>query len=244
MWYNVVHGKGMMDLRNTSGLRGAMAVFRGGEKESTQVNRAARPRILLVDDERAVRTSLAASLSEAGYLVRGVRSGEEALRVLREGERPDLVLLDVMMPGRDGFSTCAEIRSLDRDLPIVFLSALDEERDQIRGLEVGADDYVSKSASQAMLCARIGKALERVAHLARIDAPPSMTKTEAGIFRLLASERGRYFSYREIFAAVCGEGYVGDEAAIRVHVSHMRRKIPSSSLRASIRRASTTNSPT
>jgi len=131
------------------------------------------------------------------------------------------------MPGRDGFSTCAEIRSLDRDLPIVFLSALDEERDQIRGLEVGADDYVSKSASQAMLCARIGKALERVAHLARIDAPPSMTKTEAGIFRLLASERGRYFSYREIFAAVCGEGYVGDEAAIRVHVSHMRRKIPS-----------------
>ena len=75
------------------------------------MNRAARPRILLVDDERAVRASLAASLSEAGYLVRGVRSGEEALRVLREGERADLVLLDVMMPGRDGFSTCAESRS-------------------------------------------------------------------------------------------------------------------------------------
>jgi len=184
-----------------------------------------RQKILLVDDDRAVRTSLAASLSDAGYDVQCVRSGDEALQAIGES-RPDLVLLDVMMPGRDGFSTCAEIRRVDRETPVVFLSALDEERDQIRGLELGADDYVSKSASKAMLRARIRKALDRAAHFSRIDAPPSMTKTEAAIFRLLASERGRFFTYREIFAAICGEGYVGDEAAIRVHVSHMRRKIP------------------
>lgn len=185
----------------------------------------ARYQILLVDDERLVRTALAARLGQAGYDVREARTGAEALRLFGE-RRPDVVLLDVMMPGIDGFAVCAEMRRLDRETPIVFLSACDAERDQIRGLSLGADDYVSKAASEALLVARVRKALERADRFSRLDAPPSMTKTEADIFRLLESECGRFFTFREIGAAVVGEGYMVDESLIRVHISHMRRKLP------------------
>lgn len=183
------------------------------------------PTVLLVDDERAVRASLSAVLADAGFAVKTARSGAEALRLFRAA-RPDLVLLDVMMPVLDGFAVCAEMRRDDRETPIVFLSAYDGERDQIRGLEVGADDYVSKSASAALLVARIQKAIARADRFSRQDAPESMTKTEADIFRLLESDTGRFFSYHEIFDAICGEGYRADERAIRVHMSHLRRKLP------------------
>lgn len=184
-----------------------------------------RPVILLVDDDRAVRMSLAAMLVDAGFDVKVARSGAEALRSFRTS-RPELVLLDVMMPGLDGFTVCEEMRRDDRETPIVFLSACDGERNQIRGLDVGADDYVSKSASAALLVARIRKAIIRADRFSRQDAPASMTKTEADIFRLLESDCGRFFTYHEIFAAICGEGYRADERAIRVHMSHLRRKLP------------------
>ena len=86
-----------------------------------------------------------------------------------------------------------------------IISALDAEDDQIRGLDAGADDYVSKTASPALLEARIRKALERADRFSKMDAPAAMTKTDADIYRLLESDSGRFFSYREIFSAVCGE---------------------------------------
>ena len=181
--------------------------------------------ILLVDDERTIRDSLSRLLREAGFSVRVAANGAAGVEVFRE-RRPDLVLLDVMMPGMDGYAACALMRSVDRETPIVFLSALDAEDDQIRGLDAGADDYVSKTASPALLEARIRKALERADRFSKMDAPAAMTKTEADIYRLLESDRGRFFSYREIFSAVCGEGYYADEGAIRVHVSNMRKKLP------------------
>jgi DNA-binding response OmpR family regulator len=134
--------------------------------------------------------------------------------------------MDLMMPGMDGYAVCEAMRCADRETPIVFLSALDAEDDQIRGLDAGADDYVSKTASPALLEARIRKALERADRFSKMDAPAAMTKTEADIYRLLESDCGRFFSYREIFSAVCGEGYFADEGAIRVHVSNMRKKLP------------------
>lgn len=185
----------------------------------------ARPCLLLVDDERAIRESLAERFRQAGYDVLPVASGPESIRIFSD-RRPDLVLLDVMMPAMNGYDVCREMRKLDRETPIVFLSALDAEEDQILGLDVGADDYVSKLASDALLFARLKKALERADRFSSLVAPVEMTKTEADIFRLLEAERGRYFSYREIFAAVCGEGYAADEGAIRVHISHMRKKLP------------------
>ena len=116
-----------------------------------------RVEVLVVDDERVIREGLTRKLVSAGFDVRLASDGRAAFQAFLL-ERPDLVLLDVMMPGMDGYATCEEMRKIDREVPIVFLSALDSEQDQIRGLEVGADDYVSKTASEAMLLARVKKA--------------------------------------------------------------------------------------
>jgi len=182
--------------------------------------------ILVVDDERVIRESLSKILGSAGYDVSIARDGASALMSFAE-RRPALVLLDVMMPGTNGLTCCAKMRELDRETPIVFLSALDSETDQIRGLELGADDYVPKSASRELLLARIRKSLERADRYSTADAPVSMTRTEAAIYRLLDSDRGRFFSYREIFTGICGDGYSVGEGAVRVHMSNMRRKLPS-----------------
>ena len=164
-------------------------------------------------------------LENVGYSVRTARDGIAALGQVRS-KRPDLILLDVMMPLMDGFRVCEEIRKRDRDLPIVFLTAKDTDEDQVLGLEVGADDFVSKSSNSAVLIVRIRKALERAERFMGNAAPDDLTKTEADIFRLLASERGRYFTALEIFSAIRGEGYAGDDGNLRSHVSRLRGKLP------------------
>ena len=160
--------------------------------------------ILIVDDERAIREGLKMTLSSEGFAVRTARDGDDALKKIGE-HKPDLVLLDVMMPLMDGFAVCERIRQFDRDLPVVFLTAKDADEDQVRGLEVGADDFVSKGANDTVLLVRIRKTLERARRLLGNTAPDGLTKTEADIFRLLASEKGRYFSAMEIFSAIRGE---------------------------------------
>ena len=181
--------------------------------------------ILVVDDELAIRKGLAAMLEGTGYSVRTARDGIAALGAVR-ARRPDLVLLDVMMPLMDGFAVCERIRQFDRDLPIVFLTAKDADEDQVRGLEVGADDFVSKSSDSAVLLVRIRKALERAERFLGNAAPDNLTKTEADIYRLLASVHGKYLTALEIFSAIRGEGYVGDEGNMRSHMSRLRSKLP------------------
>lgn len=181
--------------------------------------------VLLVDDERIQRESLAVVLRRNGYGVRVATNGLEAVELFR-AMRPHLVLLDVMMPHMDGYETCREMRRIDRETPIVFLSALETDDDQIAGLCLGANDYVAKTSSEALLLARIAAALDRADLYSKAEAPLSMTKTEADIYRLLDSQRGRFFSQREILDAVCGEGYRVVDAAIRVHISNMRKKLP------------------
>ena len=181
--------------------------------------------ILVVDDDLAIRKGLAAMLEGAGYSVRTARDGIAALGAVR-ARRPDLVLLDVMMPLMDGFAVCERIRQFDRDLPIVFLTAKDADEDQVRGLEVGADDFVSKSSDSAVLLVRIWKALERAERFLGNAAPDNLTKTEADIYRLLASVHGKYLTALEIFSAIRGEGYVGDEGNMRSHMSRLRGKLP------------------
>ena len=105
--------------------------------------------ILIVDDERSIRMSLADLLAGSGYPVRQVASGPAALEAFRM-PRPALVLLDVMMPEMDGYAVCHEMRRLDRETPIVFLSAMDSEENQIEGLRLGANDYVSKTAVRSL----------------------------------------------------------------------------------------------
>ena len=220
--------------------------------------------ILIVDDERALREGLKAMLAGEGFAVRTARDGEDALRKISE-RAPDLVLLDVMMPKMNGFRTCEEIRKADAALPVIFLTAKDSEADQVRGIGLGADDYISKDAGESLLLARINRALARATtfgealakreaqpiRLGRISVDPKsmvvsdprgeiarLTKTEADILRLLDSNRGAFFSVEQIIAELRGRGFACTDSMLYAHVSNLRRKLgPAGGLISSSRNA-------
>ena len=172
--------------------------------------------ILIVDDEKALRDSLKIILLGEGFEVRMARDGDEALEKIAE-KRPDLVLLDVMMTRMNGYKCCEKIRETDKLLPVIFLTAKDSETDQVRGISLGADDFVSKSASDSVLLARVNRALARSSAIGESVKSASaativlgtvsvdmktlavtekgkeiarLTKTEADILKLLDAQRG------------------------------------------------------
>ena len=170
----------------------------------------ANSEILIVDDERIVRKSLTAILEDVGYKVRTSNNGEEALSAILE-RRPDLVILDVMMPKLDGFEACRRLRETDSRLPVLFLTALETDESQIRALGLGADDYVFKAASSDVILARVAAAVRRAKRQeptgdfsfgawrilsARHEAMRSdglkanLTEREIAILRLFASHPG------------------------------------------------------
>ena len=201
--------------------------------------------ILVVEDERALREGLKGMLFGEGYAVRTARDGEDALAKIGE-RRPDLVLLDVMMPKMNGFRCCEEIRKGDALLPVIFLTAKDSEADQVRGLGLGGDDYVSKDTGDALLLACIRRALERtdafdaaspVLRLGKVrvnlDAQvvtdgrreTRLTHSECDLLRLLASSPGRFFSKDEIVVALRGRGFACEDTLIYSHVHNVRQKL-------------------
>lgn len=207
--------------------------------------------ILIVEDERVVRKGLEALLTGEGHAVRTARDGLDALRKISE-RRPDLVLLDVMMPNMNGFRACEEIRRADGALPVIFLTARESEADQVRGIGLGADDYISKAAGEAVTLARIRRALEREERFGRVLAergaqpirlgrirvdPDSLsvadahgeiarlTKTEADILKLLAAARGSYCSADRIVSELRGQGFACTDSMVYSHVSNLRRKL-------------------
>ena len=203
--------------------------------------------ILVVDDERVMREGLKGLLSGEGFAVRTARDGEDALRKISE-RAPDLVLLDVMMPKMNGFRTCEEIRKTDAALPVIFLTAKDSEADQVRGLGLGADDYISKDAGEALLIARINRALERVEAFdatspvlsigkVRVNFDTQvitegrrearMTRSECDLLRFLATAPGRFFSKDEIVTALRGKGFACEDTLIYSHVHNVRQKLGS-----------------
>lgn len=217
--------------------------------------------ILLADDERTVREGLKALLVGEGYSVRTARDGAEAFARFSE-KRPDAVLLDVMMPKLNGFKACEEMRALDPLVPVVFLTAKDSEADQIRGMGLGADDFISKSAGDEVLLARLRRALERadaftaagkdarIIRLGRVSVDldrrtvdgggrqETLTASEADLLRCLASSPGKPFSTDRILSFLRGEGYVGDPAAVRMHVMNLRRKLgPAGAMIANLQNA-------
>ena len=119
---------------------------------------ASQLEVIFADDERHIRSSIGNLLIEAGYNVRIAKNGEEALAKYAQ-KRPDLMLLDVKMPKKDGYEVCREIRANDEKLPIIFLTACNSEADELKGLGVGADSYIFKTASNELLLARISAAL-------------------------------------------------------------------------------------
>lgn len=203
-------------------------------------------KILLVDDDRTARAAFRALLESEGHEVCLAKNGEEAVSAFGAAH-PDLVLLDVMMPKKNGLVTCSELRARDAHVPIIFITAMPSDVSLVRGLGLGADDYIAKDRSPEELLARIGAALRRRA-TAQPTAPVPvvlgdadidlhgavasvggetvrLTKSEVDFLQLLLSSRGRVFSPEEIFAGLRGEGYVGDVAAIRSMVLRLKRKL-------------------
>ena len=206
-------------------------------------------RILLADDEPAIRESLTYALQREDFEVTSVSNGNEALSEGRSGSY-DLVILDVMMPGQSGMDVCRALRA-ESDVPIVMLTAKDAEIDRVLGLELGADDYVTKPFSIAEVLSRVRAILRRreldrsaVGTLTRIvgdlridlarhevalaDETIHLTPSEFKVLALLADEPGKVFSRRQIMEHLWASAYIGDERACDVHISSLRRKIEGS----------------
>jgi two-component system, OmpR family, alkaline phosphatase synthesis response regulator PhoP len=203
-------------------------------------------RILLVEDDPAVRDIIRIALERDGMAVEDVGDGESALRKFRSFATPDLVVLDIMLPGIDGITVCQEIRRIS-NVPIVVLTARDAERDVVVGLEVGADDYITKPVSPAELVSRVRAHLRRI----RIDASDSehrlefpglvidllrrqvwageenvyLTATEFEILTFLAAHPGRVLSRQQIMEQLWEGPYFGDAHSTVVHIQHIREKI-------------------
>ncbi|MEN3342606.1 MAG: two-component system, OmpR family, alkaline phosphatase synthesis response regulator PhoP [Actinomycetota bacterium] len=202
-------------------------------------------RILVVEDEPAIADAVSYALQEAGYAVDAVGDAGDALEVAR-GRRYDLMVLDLMLAGGSGLDVCREVRA-SSDLPIVMLTARDTETDRVLGLEVGADDYVTKPFSVAELVSRVRALLRRRAldrtrgdfvrrvggleldvahHTAALGGRPlDLTRSEFRLLTLLASKPGGVFTRDEILRHLRAAGSVGDRRAIDVHVSNLRRKV-------------------
>ena len=211
--------------------------------------------ILVVDDERVLRDGIKAILSGEGHAVRTARDGDEALRKIAE-KRPDLVLLDVMMPKMNGFRCCEKIRETDGLLPVVFLTAKDAEADQVRGIGLGADDFVSKSASDTVLLARINRALERAKAFGEAARRASgtmialgavsvdlktlavmekgreiarLTRSESDILKILNSQRGALIVPDDIITELRGNGFACEDTMLYMHISNLRKKLGAAS---------------
>src|SRR5437016_6379943 len=205
------------------------------------------PRILLVDDERSVQTLLTYPLRKDGYEVVTASTGQEALERFRDGSF-DLVVLDVMLPQTDGFAVCRELRARS-SVPIIMLTAKTEEFDKVLGLELGADDYITKPFSMREFRSRV-KAVLRRAGLARNgdsaeepldegdlridfakrsvelrDDPVKLTYVEFEILSALARSPGRVFSRSMLLERLWGDSAYRDPRTIDVHIRHLREKL-------------------
>jgi two-component system response regulator RegX3 len=202
-------------------------------------------RILVVDDESAIRDAVVYALRSDGFDVEEAADGETALQRALSGEQ-DVVVLDLMLPGMPGTEVCRRIRA-ESAVPIIMLSARGAELDRVLGLEIGADDYVTKPFSMAELVGRIRAILRRrdldrsgrggkvrvgtleldpVRHEARVDGNAKrLTPSEFKLVLLLAEQPERVFSRREIMQHLWDSEYVGDQRACDIHISNLRQKL-------------------
>lgn len=200
-------------------------------------------RVLVVDDEPRIVQLVRDYLERAGFAVSTARSGEEALMRART-QVPDLAILDLGLPGLDGLDVTRALRR-DGDLPIIILTARDDETDRIVGLELGADDYVTKPFSPRELVARVRAVLRRrtaatdaevlragdleldVPRLraTRAGEPVDLTATEFTLLAAMARQPGRVFTRSQLLDAIHGEAFEAYERAVDAHVKNIRRKI-------------------
>jgi len=204
-------------------------------------------KILIIDDEKAIVDILTLNLSMAGYETVAANDGARGLDLART-ENPDLILLDVMLPHLDGFSVCKQFRETDKLTPIIMLTAREEERDKVYGLELGADDYITKPFSVRELLARVQTNIRRNAGTERklgqsgvafgrfaLDIERGqaykegrlldLTQREYDLFHCLTKEPGRVWSREELMQEVWHYDYYGDLRAVDVAVRRLREKI-------------------
>lgn len=212
--------------------------------------RAAHERVLVVEDEVELAAVVASYLVEAGFDVSQAYSGVAALELVQELE-PDVVVLDLGLPGLDGIEVCRRIRTFS-DCYVLMLTARSDEIDKLIGLSVGADDYITKPFSPRELVARVQVLLRRPRRLAGSGEPPTpdtgerfglltvdrhsrevflgdtlveLTRTEFDILAALVRSPRQAFSRGQIIDEVWGVGWVGDEHVVDVHVAHVRQKL-------------------
>jgi two-component system, OmpR family, alkaline phosphatase synthesis response regulator PhoP len=208
----------------------------------------AKEKILVVDDEEDILELVRYNLAKEGYRVHCVTSGEEALQTAKE-ENPDVILLDLMLPGRDGLDVCRDLRSptSSPSAAIIMLTAKGEDADIVAGLELGADDYITKPFSPRVLLARIKAVLRRKKRveidetaLVKIreltidparhevtvgDKPVVLTATEFRILHFLSRRPGWVFSRDQIISAVKGDDYPVTDRSVDVQIAGLRKKL-------------------
>jgi len=208
-------------------------------------------KILVVEDEDAIREVIALNLRNAGYDVTEAASAEQALAVFGPAAGFDVALLDIMLPGMNGFSLCESIRRDSATIGIIMLSAKTLEADKIRGLSIGADDYMTKPFSVSELLARVGALVRRVGRQDSADAPPlegcilsgafaldlksrmlfkdsqpiDLTQVEFQIMELFFANPGAAVAREKILERVWGEKYFGDVKIVDVNIRRLRMKI-------------------
>jgi two-component system response regulator MprA len=202
-------------------------------------------RILVVDDDRAVRESLRRSLQFNGYAVELAGDGQQALELV-QGQRPDAMVLDVMMPRLDGLEVCRRLRSSGDDLPILVLTARDAVSDRVSGLDAGADDYLPKPFALEELLARLRALLRRAAEQEQTSTPPmkfadleldpgtrevrraersmSLTRTEFALLELFMAHPKQVLTRGRILEDVWGYDFPTSGNALEVYVGYLRRK--------------------
>lgn len=203
--------------------------------------------ILLIDDDHALVQLMAAGLREEGYLVHTAHDGQEGLRQMYQ-HRPALIVLDVGMPSMDGWTVCQRVREVS-NVPILMMTAFDEPEQIIKGLDLGADDYITKPVEVGVLVARVRATLRRAAseptltqkqvsysddyltvnleeHRVTVQGEPvRLTPTEFNLLGMLVAAAPRIVPYRELLEHVWGFEYIDDIDYLRVYIWHLRRKL-------------------
>jgi len=203
-------------------------------------------KVMIVEDEASIRKFIAINLNRSNFDVLEVESGEQALEVFKD-YMPAVVVLDVMLPGIDGFEVCQRLREIMPSVIIIMLTARGQDMDKIMGLEIGADDYMVKPFNPLELIARIRANLRKAENAKSVkgsclsyldlkldmeamrfykgDTEIELTPTEFTIMKVLMKNPGKACSRDELLNSVWGENYFGDMKTVDVHIRRMREKI-------------------
>ena len=210
------------------------------------------PQVLVVDDEPNIRELVQVALKFHGCSVTAAASGKDALRQAEAG-RPDLIVLDVMLPDMDGFEVCRRLRAAGNEVPVIFLTARDTSSDTVTGLAIGGDDYLTKPFSVEALVARVRAVLRRASRTSGTDGqaggaagslragdieldedrwtvhragvPVELSPTEFRLLAYLMRHQGRVLTRAQLLESVWGWDYAGESQIVETYVSYLRRKL-------------------